>query len=300
MVIPARAEDPRDTMRVGNDAYAAGKYQDALDAFKRIDAGEDKALLPDALHNLASAAFRLGRYDEARETWTRAASLLDAAFEAKARYNIGNCHYNQVLAAMQAANAATAGGQPATPPPMDSLLEQLGRASDSYRDAIRLDPSLTDARANLELAKALEKLLREQATSQSKPSSAPNQENNQQDENQSSSQPSSQSSTSQSGEDGSESSTQPQSQPSTQPQPQDQPQSQPADSQPATQSMPSSADKAQSQPADDEPQTPPVPIEMTREQAERLLQKIREAERQRREALQARERARHRPVDRDW
>jgi hypothetical protein len=39
---------------------------------------------------------------------------------------------------------------------------------------------------------------------------------------------------------------------------------------------------------------------MSRQEAERLLQKIRDAEKARRELLRQRERSRHKPVDRDW
>ena len=49
-------------------------------------------------------------------------------------------------------------------------------------------------------------------------------------------------------------------------------------------------------------QQPLVPIELTKEEAERLLQMIRDAERQRRAILRAREAAAHKAqeVDKDW
>jgi hypothetical protein len=53
----------------------------------------------------------------------------------------------------------------------------------------------------------------------------------------------------------------------------------------------------QEEPAADQP---PPGVKMSRQEAERLLQKIRDAEKARRELLRQRERARHKPVDRDW
>ena len=43
-----------------------------------------------------------------------------------------------------------------------------------------------------------------------------------------------------------------------------------------------------------------VPIQMSKEEAERLLQMIRDAEQQRRAILRAREAAKYEQVDKDW
>jgi len=211
--------------------------------------------------------------------------LKDVTFEAAARYNLGNCNYADALTAFQAQDAQTA-------------VAQLDRAQQEYRDALRLDPQRQDARANLELAAQLKKQIEEMAQQQpqSRPSSQPSQQDQQQQQqDQSTSQPSSQPSESEqrdqtepSEEQQQEPPQQPTSQPETQPAPETQP------------SAPPQAEPSQEEEQLEEERQPPVPIEMTREEAERLLQMIRDLERQRRAMLRAREAAGQKPVDKDW
>lgn len=286
----ARADTPRELIEQGNEHFETGRYAEALEAYAQVGDEADKRIRAEVLHNRAAAHFKLGQFDDARELWVRAASLRDAAFEARARYNLGNCDYADALATVQAQDAQAA-------------LKLLDRATAQYRDALRLDPSLLDARANLELAAQLKTQIEELAQKQPQTQPSPEHEQNQQD--QSTSQPTSQ----------------PASQPSSQPsesQQQDQrtreqdteqqaeqaPEEQPPATQPASQPAPETQPAEQLHPepssAEEEEQQPAVPIEMTKEEAERLLQLIRDAERQRRATLRAREAARYRPVDKDW
>ena len=293
-VHPGAADVPHDLIQRGNDHYQAGRYAEALEAYERAGEEYGDAITSELLHNQAAAYFKLGRIDEARELWVRAATLKDAAFEAAARYNLGNCDYADALRAVENQDVPGA-------------LELLDRAGEQYRDAIRLDPDLTNARANLELAEMLKRQLKEQSTTQpqSQPSSQPQQQEQQQQD-QSSSQPSSQ--PSQQGDQPDQpdqsSATQPTSQPEQQPQtqPSQEPESQPEQEQPDQPSATSQPrESPQTQPADAQPQDQqPVELRMTRAEAERLLQMIRDAEQARRRVLRQREAARHRPVERDW
>jgi Ca-activated chloride channel family protein len=289
----ALADTPQDLIQRGNDHYQAGRYAEALEAYEQADQEYGNAVTAELLHNQAAAQFKLGQIDAARELWVRAATLEDALFEAAVRYNLGNCAYADALRAVENQDVSGA-------------LELLDRAGAQYRDAVRLDPDLTNARANLELAQMLKEQIKQQTTTQpqSQPSSQPQQQEQRQD--QSSSQPSSQPSEQgdQSDQQDRSSSTQPTSQPDQQPQtqPSQEPESQPEQEQP-DQPSPTSQPRGlpQTQPADAQPQDQPaVELRMTRAEAERLLQMIRDAEQARRRVLRQREAARHRPVERDW
>jgi Ca-activated chloride channel family protein len=278
----ALADQPRELIKQGNEHFDAGRYDEALEAYDQIGAEADDSLVPELLHDRAAAHFKLGQRDEARELWVRAAGLRDEKFEAAARYNLGNCDYADALQAVQQQNA-------------QGVLELLDRAMRQYRDALQLDPELLPARANLELAAQLKKQIEEAAKQQpqSQPSSQPSQQQQQQ---QSSSQPSSQPSESdqQQQQQGESESQQPQQneeqpkQPDTQPAPESQP------------AQPQQQPEASESEEQDQEQQQLVPINLTKEEAERLLQMVRDAERQRRAVLRAREAAKYKEVDKDW
>jgi len=279
----ALADQPRELIKQGNQHFDAGRYAKALEAYDQIGDETDDSLVAELLHDRAAAHFKLGQLDEARELWVRAAGMRDEKYEAAARYNLGNCDYADALQAVQRQDA-------------EGSLELLGRAIQQYRDALKLDPQRLDARANLELAAQLKKQIEElaQQQPQSQPSSQPSQQDQQQQQqDQSSSQPSSQPSESDQSEQGERESQdqQQQEQPSEQPESQPTPESQPAQQQPQPE---------EAQQPEEQEQQQIVPIEMTKEEAERLLQMIRDAERQRRAILRAREAAGYEEVEKDW
>lgn len=335
----ALAEGVRDAIAAGNADFAAGRYAEALAKYEAAGEPAETSAAADLLHNRAAANFKLGAIDEARELWVRATAMRDAAFEAACHYNLGNCDYADGLKAVEGGDAAAARAA-------------LKKAAARYRDALRLDPGLANARANLELAAALQKQLEESPTSQPESQSAASQQG-QPDQNTSQPSENQQQNPDQQGEqeqrDG-QSSTQPngeqqQREPASQPESGD-PQSPPVDerqpSEPENDNQsndnrddPASASENQNENRNDNAGAPPQPAEaqnengnespqpqpqpattrpsdgsgeeppnpmvnMTREQAERLLQKIRDMEKARRQALLQRERSRHKPVDKDW
>lgn len=327
-MLSVAAADYHDAVATANRQFADGNFEEALKGYEEALKSAPDADRPEILHNAAAAHFKLGRLQEAREAWTSVASLRDARFEAAARYNIGNCDYAEALRA-----ASDQNGQHDA----SKLIELLERAKRHYIDAVALDPKLQNARANLELAEQLIRQIKDQSTTQpssqqspssqqqnsSQPSSQPQQDQQQsQDQSDSTSQPTSQSDqrqqpSSQPQDDQAQnqqdqSEPQPQTQPSSQPQDQQQPQpesqpseeptSQPAESQPAQQPDTQPAQQPQSQPSADDQGQPQQrsDLTMTPAEAERLLQKVRDAERQRRLRLLQREKAKQRPVDKDW
>ncbi|MCG3128046.1 MAG: hypothetical protein CHACPFDD_02920 [Phycisphaerae bacterium] len=293
---PAHAgETPRDAMRRAAEAYAAGRYAEAAEILEKVPESGRREDDADLLHNRAATLFKLGRVPDARELWVRAAAMRDPRFEAQCTYNLGNCDYAEALAGAQSGDVPGA-------------IERLNRAAARYRDALRIDPALDNARANLELAHQLVEQLKQQSTTQPQSQSQPSSQGDGQ-QSQPSSQPSSQSqpSSDQSGEGGQQDDSQQQSSQPSESQPSQEPESEPQDE---SSNDNSSADEQQpqqpqSQPADSQPSPeeqfePPPGVKLTREEVEQLLQRVREAERKRRLELQRREAARYQPVDKDW
>ena len=198
---PAFAKTPRERVQEGVSEYEAGRFEEALKHFDEAGPVEDEKLRQVILENRAAALFQTGRLADAREAWVQGLAGASAAAEARIRYNIGNCHYQETLAMLKSPAAATdsAGVNGANPIPgttpvttlggapadggmtLDAVLQPLDRAIENYRDSVRLDPHFENARANLELALRLKKQLQEQATSQ--PSSQPSEDSDQQNPN---------------------------------------------------------------------------------------------------------------------
>lgn len=273
----AQAESSRDLTAAGHEHFANGCYEESLESYKQALEAAGEAAAAELLHNRAAAHFKLGQIGDAREYWVRAASRKDEPFEARARYNLGNCDYADALKAVEEQNASKS-------------IELLERAMKQYKNAVRLDPTFQNARANLELAAKLAEQIKDQTStqpsSQSQPSSQPSQQNDNQQQDQSQQNPD--------------------SPPSSQPQPG----TQPSDEQEQEQEQPGE-DETSSQPSPPEPQDasdkqqegeqkPGEMIQMTPEEAERLLQKIRDAEQRRRIQLRLREAAKYKPADKDW
>lgn len=288
----------------GNAHLAAGRYDDALQSYQEAQRGAGESPPAELLHDLAVAQFKLGRLGDARELWVRAAGMRDALFESRARFNLGNCDF---------AEAREAAGDPQQRQAASKLLE---RAMLQYRDALRLDPGLADARANLELAARFKQQLdAEQPPSSQGTDSGPSSRPESQPESQPSSQSSDQSSSDSQNQGENSSQSQPSSQPHQEPQeepdsqpasqPQSQPQaaSQPQESPASQPEQPQAESQPQSQPSDGQAEPQPAErtdLDLTRQEAERLLQMVRDMERQRRKLAALREAARQKPVDKDW
>lgn len=324
-IVPlAQADEPVDAWALvaqGNAQFAAGAYAEALRAYEAAAAAG--AATPELLHNQAAAHFRLGQYAEARELWEQAAPLGDAQFEGRMRYNLGNCDYAEALAA-QAVE------------PQQSVAS-LDRAAERYREALRLDPTLADARANLELTQLLKQQIvqatpqcqqsqpseggadeqGEQKQQQAQPSSRPSSQPQEQPAQQSSEssaeqkpddqQQSQQSEGQRSAQDRQQSAgDQEQEQQQGERSEQDSAREDPAEAQSAAGSSdPSAREEQQGQAASEDEagesrEAQQAQVQLTPEQAERLLQMVRDAEKARREQLARQRAARGKPVERDW
>ena len=164
--LPAQATAVADQINAGNELVRQQKPDEAIDAFNRID-DVDPQLQSRLNFNLAVAHYRNSDYPSAMTLFGESAKSTDSLIAADSRYNLGNCHYAQAL--------EQAGQEP------KMAMEQLQKAVDQYRSALRLDRKNEDARANIELARKLLQQLQSQQEQQEQQEQAGDQDQNQED-----------------------------------------------------------------------------------------------------------------------
>lgn len=128
-------DPPGDRAAEGNQLYASGKYEDAASRY-----GEglvDTPGSPLLQFNLAAALYKQGKYDEAIAALAKVAATGDAAWIARANYNMGNAHYRL------GANAETSNPQAA--------ITAYEEALACYKRSMVADAVDTDPKANHEL-----------------------------------------------------------------------------------------------------------------------------------------------------
>lgn len=306
---PGWAADRDSVRKVGqaNQLAAAGKHDQALEIYDEV--GRTVTDAPELAYNRGVAYYRKGDRALAVDCFTKALLTRDIALEAKAKFNLGNCAYADALDKQDDLNEA---------------LSKLKVAIAYYKEAIAADPADMDAKVNIETAQLLMKHLLDQE----KKRQEEKQKQDQQKDN-TSTQPESQPADQQepSEDQQTEQPESDQEQPNEQKE-QDQQkgeqqqgeqkegqQDQQAEQQAAQESKDeegkkleaqeqkseTKGDKQQEDEKDAQAQAVPVEMqEMTREEAEKLLQLIRDREQQRREAQLRLLRGRMAPVEKDW
>jgi Ca-activated chloride channel family protein len=269
---------PRELVSEANEALSAGDYGKALQGYEQAAEIEPEAL--EIAYDQGIAYYRMGDYERAAEYFSRALSAEDASLDAKARFNLGNSAYATALQQQQTdAQAAIA---------------KLEEATNRYREALDITPKDLDARANIERAQRLKELLLEQM--QQQPQQQQQDQDQQQDERQEQQQSQQDQQESQDQQQEQQSQSEEQQQPEQQAEQEQQGREQQQEPQQGEQQQ-----QQQMQQQDENAEQPQGEAKaMSREEAERLLQMIRDQERQRREDQARRKRARQVPVQRDW
>jgi len=238
----------------------------------------DRATKAETLFNLGVERYRMGDLEAARTLFSAAATRGSASVAARAMYNRGTTRYIESLPADASPTASRAAPAAGTPSQSTEVLE---RALQELKDAIRADPTNRDARANAELAyRRLKELKQEQQQDQQQ------QDQQQQDQQQQNQQQQDQQ-------------QQDQQQQDQQQQDQQQQDQQQQDQQQQDQQQQDQQQQGQQQQAANE-RAEQAEKPLTRQQVERLLQKIREREKARLTERARRERGKTAPADRDW
>ncbi len=152
------AESMRSLVKAGNDAYKAGEFDEALNAYRQAQLeAPDNAL---GKFNEGGALYRKDEFDGAVEAFRAAAldakAAGDSRLEAKSLFNLGN----SLLKAAEASQKY----EPQTG------IDKLMQGAAAYQQALGRDPQLAAAAENLQIARArLSELLKQQAQSQQQP-----------------------------------------------------------------------------------------------------------------------------------
>jgi Ca-activated chloride channel homolog len=139
------AGDAYRAVEEGNALYRAGQYEAALGEY--ATAAEVLPEAPEIALNQGNAWFRRFDYDQAQEHYLKALDTLNPHLASRVQYNLGVVKYQQALDAMQT---------------FQDALTETRAAIEYFRDSLRLDPNVEDARYNLELAYQLLRRIEEQ------------------------------------------------------------------------------------------------------------------------------------------
>lgn len=149
--LSVHASSAHHDVQQGNTLYEQQQYQKAAEhyanaAIKRPDTSEIQ-------FNQGNAAFKQQDYAKALEHYTQALKTTNPKLESQTKYNLGNVKYQQALQSMTKPQDAT---------------NHLRTATTYYRDSLDVNPDQKNARYNLELAKHLLHQLQQQQQSQDK------------------------------------------------------------------------------------------------------------------------------------
>jgi Ca-activated chloride channel family protein len=266
-VAPADEPSPRQLVANANQAFAEGNFEAALEGYNKADVYIPES--PEVSYNQALAHYKLGDYVAARNHFNRALATRDLEFESDVKYNLGNVAYASALEKLSSPQEA---------------IDLLKRGIGHYRDALELDPDDQDAKANIQAAQLLIKDLLDKLKQQQEQQQQQQQQGDQNNQDQQQHDQQEQEQQQQQGQQGDQ-----QQQDPSQGQQQQQEQQQQEGGQRDAQQRES-----------DQQQQQVEAREMTQEEAERLLQAVRDKEKRRREDRARRMQARRSPVVKDW
>ncbi len=271
-----------DKVREGNRLYQAGKYDEALGQY--VDAQLNAHASPQLDFNTADAQYKRGKFDDAARLFGKVLKSDDAAMKAKSCFNMGNTLYRQNK--------------------MEDALEYYKKTLD-YVDGVapgsnEFETLKHDAQYNYEYVKKKIKE-QEQKQQQQKNQKDKNQEDQQQkeDPNKKDDKPDQEKGENKDPEKENQDSPKndeqrqrPENKPETGEDHKDEKQEQPEN------------DRQKNQ-RQDQPQGQQAPQhqekqQMSREEAERLLEALNQSEKEARATIKDAHRAQHKPVEKDW
>lgn len=142
-------------LKKGNDAYNEAKYGEAKANYEKVIA-ENKEIdkQKEAMFNNGNVAFREKRYDDAEKQYNAitANSALPKELRGGASYNRGNTIYRRA---------------DSTSNPSEKM-DMLGKALQSYKESLALNPADKEAKINYEFTRAKLKELEKQQKNQDK------------------------------------------------------------------------------------------------------------------------------------
>lgn len=301
---PAHAEDAAALIKSAAQAMKAGEFNQAITAYEKA-----RELMPQSAeipYNLGVAQYRAGEFEKAAESFKQATSLAnDGSLRSRSIYNLGNAAYAQSLKALNEQGDPTQGATQ-----LNQATDLLKQAVDHYKKAIDASGGKDeDARANAELSHRLLKQLQE-LQQQMQQQQQQNGEQEQDSENQQQQQQGDQQQQQQQEQQDQAGQQQQQSQSGEEQQQQQQQsaagtesdQEQDKTEQQRAETGQEQLEEKENAAAKSEKSDNQAPEKktMTREEADRLLQAVRDKERKRRAELARREAAKYAPVEKDW
>jgi Ca-activated chloride channel family protein len=142
----------------------------------------DRDASPERLYNEGVARFRASEFDAAGTLFASAAARAKASLSSRAMYNRGTTSLADAVRAMQASASPSPQGDGADA--RTQAMETLQRSLRELKDAVRADPTDRDARANAELAHRVLKELQQQQQDQQQQDQQSQDQQNQDQQNQ--------------------------------------------------------------------------------------------------------------------
>jgi Ca-activated chloride channel family protein len=147
----ARAESVWTSVRQGNRLYAQGNFNEAINSYEQALLEKPQAQVPK--FNKANSCYRLDDLAKAVDLYKEvAAESKDMKLVAKAKYNLGNCSFQQGIKQRDS--------------DLQKALEDLKTSITHWRQVLDIDPTNEKAAKNIEVARLIIKDIIDQINKQ--------------------------------------------------------------------------------------------------------------------------------------
>jgi len=166
---PAFADSAREMIQLGNQQYAEGQYNEAINKYNEALVEQPVAIVPK--FNKANSYYRLDDLGEAIDLYQEvAAESKDMALVTKAKYNLGNCFFQR--------------GAKQRDSDLQKALDDMKTSITYWRDVLELDPENAKAARNIEVARLTIKDILDQLKNQQEQQKEQSQQNQDQQQQQ--------------------------------------------------------------------------------------------------------------------